>query len=70
MPSKVRTWEQPRQSILRRYRDGDVTWAELECGHEEPVTGLPMATAVRCQQCDPVMKPLDQLPGATRAAGW
>lgn len=64
---RVKTWEQPRQSILRRWRQGDVTWAELECGHEEPVTGLDLSTAVRCQQCQPVMKPL---PMPSGGAAW
>ena len=69
-PRAPRTWEQPRQSILRRYREGDLTWGALECGHDEPVTGLPMATAVRCQQCGPVLRPLAPPAGPAKAAGW
>jgi hypothetical protein len=67
-----KTWEQPRRSILDRWRDGDVTLATLECEHVEPVTGLDLSTAVRCQQCNPVMRPrplaLPGLPGG--ASGW
>lgn len=69
--AKVRTWEQPRVTILRRYRDSATTWAELECGHTEPATGLDLASAMRCQQCNPVMKPLELRPPADgRASGW
>lgn len=55
--ARPRTWEQPRQTILSRWREGDVTWAELECQHVEPATGLDLSTALRCQQCNPVMRP-------------
>jgi hypothetical protein len=64
MGRQPKTWEQPLQSILRRYRRRDVEWGVLECGHEEPITGLPMATAVRCQQCNPVWKRVEPTAGA------
>lgn len=56
-----KTWEQPRQPVLSRWREGDVTWAELACGHIEPATGKDLWMSVPCQQCDPVMKPLSAL---------
>lgn len=50
-----RTSEQPVRTILRRYRDtGGIQWADLECGHTEPCTTLPVATALRCRECLPV----------------
>lgn len=63
---RVRTWEQPQRTIVNRWRDGEVTWATLECEHVEPVTGRDLFTWARCQQCNPVMKRLDlgQSPGA------
>lgn len=48
------TWEQPRQSVMRRWRENAVGWAELECGHVTPADDLPMATAMRCRDCNPV----------------
>ena len=48
------TWEEPRRSILRRWRHGGITWAELECGHTIPATGWDLATALRCSECNPV----------------
>jgi len=66
-----RTWEQPKQPVASRWRDGDVTWARLACGHEEPATGLDLATALRCQQCNPVMRPLElRPPAAGKPSGW
>lgn len=56
---RPKNYEQPLQTILRRYRTRGVDWAVLECGHEEPVTGLTLATAVRCQQCNPVWKRIE-----------
>jgi hypothetical protein len=50
------TWEMPRQTVLRRWRQGDVTMAELECGHTEPATGFDMYKAIRCPQCNPVKR--------------
>lgn len=45
---------QPQRTILRRYRTpGGQQWAELECGHTEPCSDLPMATALRCRECLP-----------------
>lgn len=62
-----RTREQPRRTILRRWRDSGVTFAELECDHIEPVTGLDLSTAVRCQQCNPIMR---TIPTPSDGAGW
>lgn len=54
---KPPTWEQPRRTVLRRWRDnGGITWVYLDCGHEEPATGRDLAGALRCQQCNPVPK--------------
>lgn len=50
------THEQPRQSVLRRWREGDVTLALLECQHIEPATGKDRYGAIRCEQCIPVRK--------------
>lgn len=69
-PPKVRTWEQPLRDVVRRYPAHSGVWASLVCGHEEPVTRTPIAAAVRCQQCDPVMRPLDPGASAAKAVGW
>lgn len=66
--ARVRTWEQPQQPIASRWREGEVTWAHLACGHEEPATGLDLSTSLRCQQCNPVMKRLELHPPASGVA--
>ncbi len=56
-PAPRRTHEQPRRDVVRRYRVAGVTWVVLDCGHEEPATGLDLATALRCQDCPPIRRP-------------
>jgi hypothetical protein len=59
------TWVQPHRTVLRRWREKGTTWVELECGHIDAATGLDLATALRCDQCNPVPRN----PPA-RAEGW
>jgi hypothetical protein len=54
---RVPTSRHPQRTILRRWREGAVTLGLLECDHTEPITGLDLATSVRCQQCNPVRRP-------------
>jgi hypothetical protein len=53
-PRAIPTWEQPRRTVLRRWREAGTTWVELECGHDEPATGWDLATVLRCRQCNPI----------------
>lgn len=64
-----KTWEPPLRSVMRRWRSAGVTWVELSCGHDEPATGKDRAVSLRCQQCDPVMKPASVLAAAAKARG-
>lgn len=50
------TWEEPRQTVLRRYIVAGVTWAELECGHHTTATGKDLYGAIRCPFCPPVKR--------------
>jgi hypothetical protein len=52
----MKTHEQPLRTILRRWRDTTGAWAELECGHQEPCNDLPMASALRCRECNPTRR--------------
>ena len=64
------THEQPLRTILRRWRGaGGQAWAELECGHEEPANDLPMATALRCRECNPVRRRQPEQ-AETSGGGW
>jgi hypothetical protein len=55
-PKPPRTTEQPLRTVGRRWRDDKGQhWAHLiECGHDEPANDLPMATALRYRECNPV----------------
>lgn len=53
-PPRQKTWVQPMRSVMRRWRENTISLVELECGHVEPANSWPVATSLRCQQCNPV----------------
>jgi hypothetical protein len=67
-PKPLKTWVQPRQSVLAFHRKGTIVWFELECGHEEPRTGLArpdLLATIACPWCNPIPRT-----GPVPQAGW